>query len=89
MNATTGLSDKFGLMSVSGNLVDAVELLNENVVATKLITKVKDYCTTYGMHEVFTIVTPPTDAAAEVDDSLSKDLFDKYSTITKDEILKS
>jgi hypothetical protein len=89
VNATTGLSDKFGLISVSGNLVDAVELLNENVVATKLITKVKDHCTTYGMHEVFTIVTPPTDAAAEVDDSLSKDLFDKYSTITKDEILKS
>ena len=88
VNATTGLSSKFSLMSVSGNLVDAVELLSENVVATKLINKVKEHCKTYGMHEVFEIITPNKEGTG-IDESQTKDLFENYSTIPKEAILAS
>ena len=42
VNATRGLKDKSSLMSVSGSFLDDVELLKENVVATKLNDKVKE-----------------------------------------------
>ena len=54
-NATKGLSKKFALLSVSGNFSDPVELLNENVVATKLIEQVKDHCKQYGWTKYLTL----------------------------------
>jgi hypothetical protein len=88
MNATRGLEDKFSLMSVSGAFIDGIELLKENVVATKLIERAKEHCKSYGMDEVFQIVTPPA-AGSVIDATTNKDLFTDYSKITKQQILDS
>ena len=53
VNATKGLPNQFTLMSVCGSFVDGVELLKENIVATKLIDRVEEHCRSYGMDEVF------------------------------------
>ena len=60
ITATKGLPNKFTLMSVSGSFVDGVEILKENIVATTLISRVREHCQAYGMDEVFQIVTPPS-----------------------------
>ena len=89
VNATPGLKDKFSLMSVSGSFLDGVELLKENVVATKLIEKVKEHCECYGMDEVFKIVVPPADGTLNIDATLTQDLFSNYSSLTRKNITSS
>jgi hypothetical protein len=88
-NATKGLSKKFALLSVSGNFSDPVELLNENVVATKLIEQVKDHCKQYGMDEVFDIVEPSEEIDGTIVDAKTVNLFTKYSSITATQIKTS
>ena len=88
-NATRGLEDKFSLMSVSGNLVDAIELLEENVNATTLIAQVQHHCKKYGMDQVFDIVKPTDDDNCEIVKVATKGFFENYSTISREEILAS
>ena len=88
-NATKGLSKKFALLSVSGNFSDPVELLNENVVATKLIEQVKDHCKQYGMDEVFDIVEPSLANDGTIVDAKTENLFSNYSSITAKQIKTS
>ena len=85
--ATEGLDTKFSIMQVAGCLSDGVELLKENLVATQVIKLVKEHCTKYGMADVFQIVKPT--AGNTIDDGATKNLFDNYSTVTKEEILTS
>ena len=89
INATRGLTDKFSLMSVSGSSVDGVELLQENVDTTKLIDKVKEHCVSYGMDDVFNIVTPNATVPGTILPEKTKDLFDDYSTLTKAQVQTS
>ena len=89
VNATRGLENKFSLMAVSGSFVDGVELLKENVVATNLIEKVKRHCESYGMDKVFQKVVPPDDGTNVIDPALTKNLFENFSTLTREQILAS
>ena len=76
-------------MSVSGSFLDGVELLKENIIATKLIEKVKEHCEYYGMDEVFKIVVPPADGTNNIDPTLTRDLFSNYSSLTRENITSS
>ena len=76
-------------MSVSDSFLDGVELLKENVVATKLIDKGEEHCECYGMDEMFKIVVPPADGTNNIDDTQTKDLFANYSNLTRAKIISS
>ena len=89
ITATKDLSNKFTLMSVLGSFVDGVELLKENIVATPLISRVREHCHAYGKDEVFQIVTPPVGGRHLINDADSVDPFTNYSSLTKDQVLAS